>query len=283
MHVYKKLRQVVSWRALPAGNSATCLSCPYGKSHEAAERRGNRRFRAGPGPGHAPGHWYDRRGLGQTADRGGVIVERGHAVQPAARPAGQAGQGRSPRGRRLPDRVRHHRRIRRHLDGPRGHESVPGQPGGDSRLRRARDARRTFRRDGHFRRLRQVPARYAHGRRSGQPPGGVSLRRVDPAGPRTARRGSGHHQRLRGGRSPGCRDSDRRGADPHRAERLPHHRQLRRHVHRQHHGVGVGSPRHGPARVSVALGYRPGATIWPGNRARPWFVSSLRVSGRATS
>ena len=46
------------------------------------------------------------------------------------------------------------------------------------------DARRTFRRHGHLRRLRQVPARHAHGRRSGQPAGGVPLRRVDPAGPR---------------------------------------------------------------------------------------------------
>ena len=53
-------------------------------------------------------------------------LERGHALQPAARPAGQAGQGGRARRRRLPARVRHDRGVRRHLDGPRGHARLAG-------------------------------------------------------------------------------------------------------------------------------------------------------------
>jgi dihydroxy-acid dehydratase len=43
-------------------------------------------------------------GKPQVGDR--LVVERGHALQPAPRPAGQAGQGGGPRGGGLPDRVR---------------------------------------------------------------------------------------------------------------------------------------------------------------------------------
>ena len=63
----------------------------------------------------------------------------------------------------------------------------------------------------------------------------------------------------------------RRGAGAHRTERLPDRRQLRRHVHGQHHGVGVRSARHGAARVGLARRRstpprRPGRRV----RARRW-------------
>ena len=69
----------------------------------------------------------------------------------------------------LPARVHHHRRQRRHLHGPRGHAGLAGEPRGHRRLGRDGHARRAPRRPGDLRRLRQVPARHAHGRRPAQP------------------------------------------------------------------------------------------------------------------
>ena len=62
--------------------------------HEAAQPRSHRRHGARARPGDAAGHRHDRRRLGQGAGRRGVELERGDAVQHAARPARQAGQGR---------------------------------------------------------------------------------------------------------------------------------------------------------------------------------------------
>ena len=76
-------------------------------------------------------------------------------------------QGGRARAGGFPDRVHHDRRVRRHLHGPRGHAGVAGQPGDHRRLGRVRDARRAVRRAGHLRRLRQVAARHADGRRPG--------------------------------------------------------------------------------------------------------------------
>ena len=154
---------------------------------------------ASTGAGDAASHRDDRRRLGQAAGRGGLVVERGHAVQPAAGPPGQAVEGRRPRRRRVPDRVHDHRRLRRHLDGPRGHAGVARVPRGHRRLGRDRDARRAVRCPGHLRRVRQEPARDAHGRRPGEPAVGVPLRRVDPPGPAQGQ-GHRHRHRVRGGR-----------------------------------------------------------------------------------
>ncbi len=125
------------------------------------------------------------RAVGMTDDDwdkpqvgGGLVVERGHAVQPAARPSGQAGQGGRAVGRRLPARVHDHRRERRHLDGPRGHAGLAREPRGHRRLGRAHDPRRAARRAGVVRRVRQVAARHADGLGPLQRAGGVRLRRV---------------------------------------------------------------------------------------------------------
>ena len=152
------------------------------------------------------------RAVGMTDDDwdkpqvgGGVVLERGHALQHAAGPAGQAVQGGRARRRRLPAGVHHHRRERRHLHGPRGHAGLAGQPGGHRRLGRAHDARRALRRPGDLRRLRQVPARHADGRGPAQPAGGVPLRRLDHAGP-AQRPGHRHRRRVRGRRAPSPRE-----------------------------------------------------------------------------
>ncbi len=105
---------------------------------EAAERPGMkpRSYEVTEGPTRAPARAM-LRAVGMTDDDwdkpqvgGGLELERGHPVQPAARPAGQAGQGGRARRRRLPLRVRHHRRLRRHLHGPRGDAGLAGQPRG---------------------------------------------------------------------------------------------------------------------------------------------------------
>ena len=77
------------WRWRQAHDATSRMSQP----DEAPVLRGHRRLRAGPGPGHAAGRRHDRRRLGQAPGRRGVVVERGHALQHAARPAGQAVQG----------------------------------------------------------------------------------------------------------------------------------------------------------------------------------------------
>ena len=119
----------------------------------------------------------------------GVFLERGHALQPPARPPGQAGQGGRPGRRRLPDRVRDHRRVRRHLDGRRGHAGLAGEPGGHRRLGRDGHARRALRCHGDPGGMRQVVAGHADGRRPPQPAGRLPLRRQHPAraGARAAR------------------------------------------------------------------------------------------------
>ena len=63
-----------------------------------------------------------------------VVLERDHPVQPVAGPAGQGGQAGRARGRRLPAGVRHDLGLRRHLDGPRRHALLAGQPRGHRRL-----------------------------------------------------------------------------------------------------------------------------------------------------
>ena len=236
------------------------VACGHGRrrgsrQHQAPEPRGDGLPPPGRGTGDAPGHRHDRRRLGQAAGRRGLVVERGHPVQPPARPAGQAVQGRDPRRRRVPDRVHDHRRLRRHLDGPRGDAGLARVPGDHRRLGRGGDARRALRRAGHLRRLRQEPPRDAHGRGPGEPAVGLPLRRVDP--PRPAQ-GQGHRHRvgLRGRRRPRRRRDGRRRARRHRAQRLPERGQLRGDVHGQHDGGGRRGHRDVAARLGLGSGPR---------------------------
>ena len=189
--------------------------------HQAPQPRRHRRPREGRRPRHAPRGRHGRRRLGEAADRRRVVVERDHALQPVPRPAGQGGEERRARGRRLPARVRHHLGLRRHLDGPRGDALLAGLARGDRRLRRDRDDGRAARRLGAAGRLRQVAARHADGRRPARPRLGVPLRRLDHAGP-GRRQGRHDHRRLRGRRRlPRRQDHPRRGRPRSSARSVP--------------------------------------------------------------
>ena len=141
-----------------------------------------------------------------------------------------------------------------------GHEGMRASlvsPRGHRRLGRDRDARRALRRPRHLRRLRQEPARHAHGRRPPQP-----ARRCSSTAASIL---PGHHNgraldivsvfEAVGAYAAGTMTEAELDAD--RAQRLPHRGRLRRHVHRQHHGVGRRGHRHVAARLGVAAGRRP--------------------------
>ena len=177
----------------------------------------------------------DGRRLGQAPGRGGLELERDHPLQPLAPPPGPASQGRNRVGRGLSSAVQHHLGLRRHLDGARGHAGLVGVAGGHRRQRGDGDARGAARRLRRPGRLRQEPARDAHGRGPARPADGLRLRRNDPAWP-PQRPGTGHHQRLRGGRCLRGRDHHRGRARRHRAQGLSWRGRLRRHVHGQHDG-----------------------------------------------
>ncbi len=194
---------------------------------------------------------YDRRRLGQGAGRCRVELERSDAVQHAARPAGQAGQaGRARRGR-LPDRVRHDRRLRRHLDGPRRHARFVGVARDHRRLGRVHDALRAARRARHVRGLRQEPARHADGRGAA-----ATCRRRSS----TAVRSCPVTTRISRSTSSRCSKRSARARPAHITEnelgeietaRVPDRRIVRGHVHREHDVVDRGSNGHGARRARL--------------------------------
>ena len=186
------------------------------------------------------------------------LLERGGTLQhrPDAPGAGRQ-EGRQSR-RRHAARVLHHHRHRRHRHGSPGHEGVAGLARGDRRFDRAHHARALLRRARRHRRLRQVAARDDDGHAAPQRAGGVHVRRLDPArqvqGPRRDR-----GRRVRGRRAALRRQHVGQGSAHPRVPCLPRRRCLRRTVHGQHHGDGVGGDRPGPA----GLGRRAGALREP--------------------
>ncbi len=145
---------------------------------------------------------------------------------------------------------------RRHLDGPRGHARLAGQPRGDHRLRRVRDARRAARRFRRPRRVRQEHPGDVDGGRPPRPAERVRLQRLDPAG-QAQRHGARHHERVRGGRCVRARHDHRSRARRDRAQGVPRRRRLRWHVHRQHDELDRRGDRHVAARHCVAASRRP--------------------------
>mmetsp|Transcript_6960 Transcript_6960/g.29395 ORF Transcript_6960/g.29395 Transcript_6960/m.29395 type:complete len:534 (+) Transcript_6960:1797-3398(+) len=197
-------------------------------------------------PLHVLRHGLPGERLRQADDRHRQRPLDDHALQ--LRPAKARRRGRHrPEGcgRQCPA-VRHADHLRRHGHGYRGHEVFAGVARGHRRLRR--DLRRRPMagwRDGH-RRLRQEHARRHDGHAARQCAGPLHLRRHDQAralqGP-----GSEHRQRLRG-RGPVQRRQDERGRLlPDRETRDPRQRLLRRHVHREHHELGLRGAGHEPA------------------------------------
>ncbi len=251
--------------------------------HQTAQPHRHRRPRGHRVARHAARRRHGRRRLGEAPDRRGVELERDHPLQPVARPAGQGRQDRRAQRRRLPARVRHDLGVRRHLDGPRGHALLAGEPRDHRRLGRDRHDGRAPRRIGAARRLRQEPAGHADGRRAPRPGQRVPLRRVDHAGQRR-RQGRHDHRRLRGRRCLHQGTHHARRGRQDRTRHLPGRRRLRWHVHRQHDGHRRGGARHEPARDrphrrrSTAA-----ATSSPSPRARPSSSCCARASRPARS
>ena len=172
-------------------------------------------------------------------------------------------------GRRVPARVRHHLGLGRHLDGPRRHALLAGVARGHRRLGRDGVSGRATRRGRPAGGVRQVDPGHADGGGPARRGDGVPVRRVDAA--RALQRPRRHHhRRVRGGRGvPGRPDHPRRGRRD-RAGDLPGRRRLRRHVHRQHDGLGRRGARHVAARQRLAAGARlPPRRPTPSARGRP--------------
>ncbi len=85
------------------------------------------------------------------------------------------------------DALQHDRRLRRHLDGHRGHELLAAVARPDRRLDRDGDGRAVVRRARRDPRLRQEHARLPDRDGAARPPGADGLRRHDQAGQRAAR------------------------------------------------------------------------------------------------
>ncbi len=222
---------------------------------------GHRRHRGHHQPRDAARGRHGRRRLGQGADRHRELVERDHPVQPLARPPRAGGEGGRARRRRLPAAVRHRQRQRRHLDGPRGHALLAGEPRGHRRLGRGRHAGRAPRRLRAARRLRQVDPRHADGRRAARPGIRLPLRRLDRArlGAAQRRHREGHHDHrlVRGGRRRQGRHHERGGRAPHRVRLRAGRGCLRRHVHREHDGERRRGARAEPAGLRQPRRRRP--------------------------
>ena len=172
-------------------------------------------------------------------------------------------------GRRIPAAVRHDLGLGRHLDGSRGHALLARVARGHRRLGRDRHDGRAPRRLRAARRLRQVDPRHADGQRPPRPLERLPLRRID-----RARAGSSSadgtekditiidsfEARRRVPRRP-----DERGRpQAHRVRVRARRGRLRRHVHRQHDGVG----RRG-ARASACPG---SAAPPPADRRRDYYA-----------
>ena len=111
-----------------------------------------------------------------------------------------------------------------------------------------------------------------------QRPDRVPVRRVDAAG-QPQRPGARHHLGVRGGRCPRRGRHRRRGARRDRTQRVPHDRLLRRHVHRQHDGLGGRGARPVASRVGVGSGGRPSPRrlrLRVGHRGAPAAEASIR-------
>ena len=211
------------------------------------------------------------RGLREDADWRLLGLEPGDAVQHAPGWARGARVGRRQRCRRQARRLRHHHGLRRHLDGDRGDEVLPRVAGSDCRFARDRRRRRGLRRPGGDWRLRQEHAGDGHRPGAAQSALGVRLRRHHP--PRHLAGSAGRHRvGVRGrGEARGGPD-DRRGARRFRVARVPGRGVVRRHVHRQHHGLGDRGPRaQPPEQLGPGRDFTREAGAMPSGRAlRSW-------------
>ena len=163
--------------------------------------------------------------------------------------------------------VQHHRRQRRHLDGHRRDELLAPVARPDRRLDRNRHARPVVRRQHLASRLRQEHAGLPDRDGPPQPPVADGLRRHDPSRAICSRGCDGHQKASRSTSSlrfsataNSSRRPDRRSHPSaiSSAIAMSRRRGLRRHVHRQHDGLGDRGAGHVAAVQRVDSRRRPG-------------------------
>ena len=227
-----------------------------------------------------PDHWHRARARNRSGSHSRAVGGRGRheGRQPVlsrrprqGRSGARATQGPHRHGRgqaqAAPRAARvHDRDVRRHpqrhardalfADRARSHQR---------HAVRAPERDRPLRHHRH-RRLRQAAGRHAGGAARAQSAGDHHVGRLDPSGPRSE---DGRDHRSRHG-LPGRGPSRRRLPPSHRLPCLPGLRQLRRHVHVQHHADLHRRRRHAAAADGGAAVRRPA----PGGRVR-------RPAGRA--
>ena len=241
-------------------------------------------------PRHAPRRRHGRRGLGQAADR--HRVARGTRSRPAT--CASTGSRRARRRACTPAAATRCSSARSRVsDGiSMGHEGMHFSlvsPRGHRRLGRDRHDGRAPRRLRAARRLRQVAARHADGRRPPRP------RRASSSTPARSRR-AGSSSRDGTEKDVTIIDSfeavgackagkhERGGPQAHRVRHRARRGRLRRHVHREHHGVRRRGARHEPARLRRAA-RRPTAAATTSRTApaRPSSTCCASASRPATS
>ena len=169
-----------------------------------------------------------------------------------------------------------------------GHEGMHFSlvsPRGHRRLGRDGDDGRAARRLGAARRLRQVAARHADGRRAARPRRGLPLRRLDPARARSTASDVTIIDAFEAVGACARRADHPRGGRRDRARDLPRRGRLRRHVHRQHDGRA--SPRRSgmslPGSRRAAGRRPPPRRLRPHAPARPWSSCCATASPPARS
>ncbi len=207
--------------------------------------------------GHALRHRHDRARHGQGAGRHQQRLVRRQHLQHASQRSGRRGEEGRGRGRPGRHALQHHRRVRRHLDGHRRHELLAAIARHHRRLHRNGDGRAVVRRQYLHPRLRQEHARLHHRDGAPEPPVADDLRRHHQARS-LAREDARHRLGLPELWRVHRRQDRRAAASGHRQAFLPRRRRLRRHVHRQHHGLGDRSAGHEPALQFLQSGGRSG-------------------------
>ena len=201
--------------------------------------------RAGAEPGDAARRRFCAGRLFEAADRHRLHLEHDDALQHAHRRSGRgSSEGRGCR-RGKERRIQHHHRLRRHRHGHVRDALFAGLPGVDRGFHRSCRRRAGIRWFRCHRRLRQEHAGMRHGDGAPGSAERIRIRRHDPA----RRRASRHHLGVRSRRRSCWRDRIRHRTQGDRADGDSGPRFMRRHVHREHHGLRDRSPGPLPAEL----------------------------------
>jgi dihydroxy-acid dehydratase len=177
-----------------------------------------------------------------------------------------------PRARR--HAVQHHRRQRRHLDGHRGDELLAAVARPHRRLDRNRDGRPVVRRQHRHPRLRQEHARLPDGDGPAQSPRLMVYGGTIKPGHAAARSSTSSRRSSATANSSPAKITDEEAQDIVRHS-CPGAGRLRRHVHRQHHGLGHRSDGHVAALQLVDSRRRPESRTSAARRPPPSILKLL--------